>query len=705
MVGLPSGTVTFLFTDLEASTRLWEQEPDAMRGALARHDLILREAVALHGGHVVKGTGDGIHVVFATADAAVKAAIDAQLVLGAEQWDVSEALRVRIGIHTGAAEVRDGDYFGPTVNRAARVMSAGHGGQIVLSLASAELVRDVLPPGTELLDLGEHHLHDLGRAERVFQIRRPGLRADFPALRALEQHPGELPIFLTSFVGRQAELMSLADTIAQFRVVTLIGVGGVGKTRLAIQASTEARDGFADGAWLCELASVGDRRVVVDAVAASLGVGQEPGQSLTSSLLTFLRDKSLLLLLDNCEHVIEEAGLLVEAIAHGCSRVVVLTTSREALGIEGERVCPVASLAVPGRHASSDEFAAASSVRLFADRARAVRPEFALDAVSAPVVADICRQLDGVPLAIELAAARVASLTVNDIAQRLDQRLHLLTRGRRTALERHQSLRNAVDWSYDLLSEADARVFNRLAVFSGSFTLSAAEAVVTGGAVEQDEVLDRLSGLVARSMVAAEMSASATRYRLHDTMREYARERLEAAGELEATRRRHAKYYVALAETARDALDQEFANVAAALDMEVTAASVERSTRHVFHIALEGDWEDAQESGIYRVSTRGSRLDDIGFIHTAFEHQIAVIGAVLYSDSTEPLVVLVIDTERLETPVVVENLEGGDEPFPHIYGPLPTEAVVDVLTAVVTTDGRFVLQKQRAWRNPRERRS
>jgi predicted ATPase/class 3 adenylate cyclase/uncharacterized protein (DUF952 family) len=696
MAELPTGTVTFLFTDLEVSTRLWEQEPDAMRGALARHDLILRQAVVSHGGHVVKGTGDGVHVVFATADAAVRAAIDAQLVLAAEQWDVSEALRVRIGIHTGVAELRDGDYFGPTVNRAARVMSAGHGGQIVLSLASAELVRDGLPPAAELVDLGEHHLRDVGRAERVFQIRRPGLRADFPALRALEQRPGELPVFLTSFIGRQAELTSLADAIGQFRVVTLIGVGGVGKTRLAIQATIDARARFSDGASLCELASVTDRRGVVDAVAGRLGARQQPGESQTSSLLTFLRDKRLLLLLDNCEHVVEEAGSLVEAIAHGCPGVVVLATSREALGVEGERVCPVSSLAVPDRHASSAEYAAAVSVRLFADRAQAVRPEFALDASSAPVVADICRQLDGVPLAIELAAARVASLTINEIAQRLDQRLHLLTRGRRHALERHQTLRNAVDWSYDLLSEADARVFSRLAVFAGSFTLRAAEAVVTGGAIEQHEVLDRLSGLVARSMVAAEVSGSATRYRLHDTMRQYALEHLDAAGETEATQRRHAEYYAALAETARDALDTDFANVAAALDMDVTAGSVERSSRHVFHIALEGDWEDAQQSGVYRVSTRGSRLEDIGFIHAAFEHQIAVIGAVLYGDTTEPVVVLVIDTEYLEIPVVFENLEGGDESFPHLYGPLPTGAVVDVLAAVVTTDGRFVLRKQRA---------
>jgi predicted ATPase/class 3 adenylate cyclase len=591
MAELPSGTVTFLFTDLEGSTRLWEEHPDAMKAALACHDVMLREAVAKHDGYVVKGTGDGIHAVFATADSAVLAAVDAQLALVGEPWELSEPLRVRMGVHTGVAELRDGDYFGPAVNRAARLMSVAHGGQVVVSLATEELARDGLPDGVVLEALGEHHVRDVGRPEVVFQVRHQGLGAVFPPLRSLERIPGKLPVRLTSFVGRERELAWVLGALDRAGVVTLIGVGGVGKTRLALQAAAEVAVRYGDGVWFCELAAVSDRAAVPEAVAACLEVREQPGESLVSSLVAFLRTKRALLVLDNCEHVIEAAGSLAETISHGCPDVQVLATSREALAIDGELLGPVGSLAVPDERASAEDLAGAPSVRLFADRAEAVRPDFVLDAVSAPVVADICRQLDGVPLAIELAAARVASLTVSEIAQRLDQRFRLLTGGRRTALERHQTLRAAVDWSYALLAPDEARVFNRLAVFAGGFTLTAAEAVVGGDGIGDGDVLELLAGLVARSMLAADDVEGVTRYRLHETMRQYARERLDAIGEQDVVRARHARYFVTLAEavavgvTGRDeqhwvhTIDVELANLRAALDWSVATGDADLALR------------------------------------------------------------------------------------------------------------------------------
>jgi predicted ATPase len=379
-------------------------------------------------------------------------------------------------------------------------------------------------------------------------------------------------------VGRERELAWVLDALDGARVVTLIGVGGVGKTRLALQAAADVSGRYGDGVWFCELAAVSDRAAVPAAVAACLEVREQPGDSLMSSLVAFLRAKHVLLVLDNCEHVIEAVGWLAETITHDCPKVQVLATSREALAIDGELLGPVGSLPVPDERTSAEDLAAAPSVRLFADRAAAVRPDFVVDAASAPVVADICRQLDGVPLAIELAAARVASLTVFEIAQRLDQRFRLLTGGRRTALERHQTLRAAVDWSYELLAPDAARVFNRLAVFAGGFSLAAAEAVVGGDGIGDADVLELLSGLVARSMLAADDVGGVSRYRLHETMRQYARERLDAMGQGEVVRARHARYFVTLAEaiavgvTGRDeqhwvhTVDVELANLRAALD-------------------------------------------------------------------------------------------------------------------------------------------
>ena len=599
---LPSGTVTFLFTDLESSSRLWETHPGAMKAALARHDAILREAVESNCGHVVKMTGDGVHAAFATAEEALAAAVAAQLGLGAEAWQATGPLRVRMGIHSGAAESRGGDYFGPVVNRAARIMSIAHGGQIVVSHATEQLVSDALGAELGLIDLGEHRLRDLGRPEHVFQVTGPGLQDSFPSLQFQDRLPGRLPENLTSFVGRERELGAVIEALRRSRIVTIVGAGGVGKTRLALQAAAEALPEYRDDAWFCELEAVTDREAVPEAVAAALELRPQPTMPPTANLLAFLRQKQLLLVLDNCEHLVEAAGALAEAISHACPDVAILATSREALAVEGELLRPLGPLLIPTDLEAPVDQAAAASVRLFVDRARAVRPDFDLESSSLAAVVDICRRLDGVPLAIELAAARVAALGVADIARRLDQRFRLLTGGRRTAMERHQTLGAAIDWSYDLLDDTQARAFNRLAVFAGGCTLDAAEELLSGDGVSREEVLDVVSSLVARSMVVADESDPATRYRLLETMRQYARERLDHSGEGDVVRHRHAEYYVVLAELAaariqgRDeerwvrTVDLEVANFRAALDWSVDRGDADLALRFTVAVGGFGLW-------------------------------------------------------------------------------------------------------------------
>jgi predicted ATPase/class 3 adenylate cyclase len=546
MAELPSGTVTFLFTDVEGSTRLWEDHPDAMRAAMARHDELLRGAVESSNGFVVKGRGDGLHAVFATADAAVRAAIDCQHAMRAEDWPVTEPLRVRIGIHTGAAELRDGDYFGSAVNRAARLEAVAHGGQVVCSHATADLARDALPEGVALVDIGEHRLRDLSRPERVFQVEAPGLDATFGRLGSLDAFPGNLPVQLTSFVGRDDEVAAVTKALDESRLVTLTGVGGVGKTRLALQVAADVLPRFGDGAWLCELAAAGGPEAMVQVVAATLGVSPRPGLSLEGSIREFLAPKALLMVLDNCEHLLDAAGRLADGVLRECPGVRILATSREGLAVAGEQVSPLRSLALPDQAALLDS----DATRLFVERARAVRPEFAPEA-NRQAVAEICRRLDGVPLAIELAAARVAVMGPVDIASRLDERFRLLTGGRRTAVERHQTLRATVDWSYSLLSPTERWVFDRLSVFAGSFDADAAEAVTAGEGIESWDVLEALGSLVTKSMIVVEDTADGSvRYVLLETLRQYALERLAEDTEPEIWRRRHAQHYLQFSEAA-----------------------------------------------------------------------------------------------------------------------------------------------------------
>jgi predicted ATPase/class 3 adenylate cyclase len=545
---LPSGTVTFLFTDIEGSTRLWEEHPEAMQDTLVRHDQILREAIESRSGHVVKSTGDGTVGAFWDATDAVRAAVAAQRGLSEEPWGVTGPLRVRMGLHTGEAQLREGDYFGAALNRAARITSAGHGGQVLCSAATETLARDALPESVWLVDLGEHRLRDLSRPERIFQIRHPDLAAEFAPLRSLNAFAGSVPLQTSSFIGRERELAGVVAALGDGRVVTLTGVGGVGKTRLALQVVGEVLPGFRDGAWWCELAPVRDSGGVAEAVAALFSVTPRAGQTVEEPLVDFLRHKELLLVLDNCEHLLEPIAQLIITLERSCGGLVVLATSREGLGVDGERIIPIPSLGAPPADAGLETIVDADAVRLFVERAAAVTPGFVLSDENAAAVGQVCRRLDGVPLAIELAAARVPAMTPAELAQRLDRRFQILAGGRRGAVERHQTLRAAIDWSYELLNDPERRLLARLAVFAGGCTLDAAESVCGGDGIDRDLVFESLASLVARSLVIAGEHGPQTRYRLLETIRQYGDERLGEAGEADTLRARHAGHYAAFAE-------------------------------------------------------------------------------------------------------------------------------------------------------------
>ncbi|HXY92372.1 MAG TPA: adenylate/guanylate cyclase domain-containing protein [Acidimicrobiia bacterium] len=545
MTALPEGTVTFLFTDVEGSTRLWQEYPEAMPDVSARHDEILREAIESRSGYVVKTTGDGFHAAFADAADAIDAAIAGQLALGAEEWPLPTPLRARMGVHTGRAELRDGDYYGTAVNRAARLMSVAHGGQIIVSLATEELVQD----GTvALVDLGEHALRDLSRPERVFQVAQPGLETEFPPLASLHSFAGNLPVQLTSFVGRDNDVRRIVEMLGEASLVTLIGTGGVGKTRLAVQVAAEVVPRFEDGAWFCELATVDDGEAMAQVIASALGCLQRPGLSLRDSIVEFVKVRELLLVLDNCEHLLDDAGAIADAVLRKCPKVRVVATSREALDVTGEHVIRVRSLEAPDASATIDDVTASTAVRLFRDRAADAGAESGWDAVQLAAVGEICRRVDGIPLAIELAAARVVSMSPADVASHLDERFRLLTGKRRGRVERHQTLRATVEWSYQLLDDDERAVFDRLGVFAGPFAAPAAVAVAGGDDLDAWEVTDAISSLVAKSMVGTETGPDGTgRYSLNETLRQYARERLDEAGTADRGRRSHAEHYASWA--------------------------------------------------------------------------------------------------------------------------------------------------------------
>jgi predicted ATPase/class 3 adenylate cyclase len=562
----PAGTVTFLFTDLEGSTAPQQAHPAAYAEAVRRHHDLLQGAVEAHGGVVFETLGDAVCAAFARPTDAVAAALAGQLALQREAWGATGPLRARMGLHLGEVEAypapgaaHGARYLGLPLVRCGRLLATAHGGQTVLSEAVAALVRDALPAGAALRDLGAHRLKDLQRPERVAQLLHPDLPAAFPPLRSLDARPHNLPRQLTSFVGRKRELAEVTRLLAGAPLLTLTGTGGTGKTRLALQAAADALEAYPEGVWLVELAALADPALVPHAIASAVGVREEPGRPVLATLTDALRPKRLLLVLDNCEHLVDACARLADALLRACPHLTILATSREALGIAGETAWRVPSLALPaaGPAPAGEAGHRSEAVRLFADRARAALPSFRLTAQNAPAVAEVCRRLDGIPLALELAAARARVLPVEQLLARLEDRFRLLTGGSRTALERQQTLRATVDWSYDLLTAPEQTLFARLSVFAGGWTLEAAEAVGAGpegDGIEPADVLDLLTRLADKSLVdvaAAEQPDGTARYRLLETLRQYASERLAEAGEGEAAaRRRHAAHYLALAEQA-----------------------------------------------------------------------------------------------------------------------------------------------------------
>ena len=516
----PSGVVTFLFTDVEGSTRRWEADADAMRAALAAHDEVLRSAIEAHGGFLFKHTGDGVCAAFASPKSAVDAAVAAQRAL---------ELPVRMGIATGEAELRDGDYFGAVLNRAARVMAAGHGGQILVADSTA-----VLLSGIDLLDLGPRRLRDVPNPITVFQLRAPGLPIEFPPLRALDTNPGNLRPATNSFIGRESDVAEIAEALHAHRLVTLTGVGGVGKTRLATEVAARLADEYPDGVWVFELAAVTDPAAVPDAVAAVLGITQQPAKTVSESVAAALEGRVRLLVFDNCEHMRDAAGDLIEAVQAQSATVRILATSREGLGVADEQQWLVSSLDVGAGIDSA-------AVSLFVERARSVASRFSIgNPQEAAAVVEICQRLDGIPLAIELAASRMQSMTVTELRDRLDDRFRLLV-GSRRGVERHHTLRHAVAWSYDLLDDTEKTLLARCSVFAGGFDLAAACAV--GGCGDDLATLDLLDALVRKSLLVADRSSGRTRFSMLETIRQFAEEQLVAGGEATEVRTAHARYF------------------------------------------------------------------------------------------------------------------------------------------------------------------
>jgi predicted ATPase/class 3 adenylate cyclase len=627
-VPLPTGKVSLLFSDIEGSTTLWERNPAEMTIALQRHDAIIREAVESAGGRVFKTTGDGFHAVFTSPVECLIAAAAAQRSLQLEEWPRETPIKVRMGLHSGLCEQRDDDYFGPVMNRTARLMDVAHGGQTVVSRVMVDLAQDVSPQGLNFLDLGEHRLKDLSRPERVFQLEVEGMAVEFPPLRSLNDGTREhnLPVLVSSFVGRETEVVEVHQLVQSSRLVTLTGAGGSGKTRLALQVTADFLDEFPEGVWLIELASLAEPALVTSTVASTLGVREEPGRPLLQTLVNALSDRRLLVVLDNCEHVLVPSATLADTLLRSCPGLSVLATSREPLGVNGEHVYRVPSLSLPepGQILLPEQARSFDAVQLFVERAAAHDSTFQLNSDSAATVVALCQKLDGMPLAIELAAARVASLSIEQIERRLDDRLRLLTRGNRTALPRHQTLRALIDWSYDLLDEREQAVLCRLSTFVGGWNLEAAEAVCPQAGPHPLDVMDVLGSLVDKSLVQVDpASVGARRYRLLETIRHYCAENFSnlAPADRASTKLAHAVFFLDLAEEAAphlrgsewapwfDRIGLELGNLRAAMaHFASDPTSIDQAMR--IWIALEVFWTWELSPGVEELEAVLSKAND-----------------------------------------------------------------------------------------------
>jgi predicted ATPase/class 3 adenylate cyclase len=550
----PTGTVTFLFTDIEGSTRLWETQRAAMQQALAHHDAIMRDAIESNDGYLVKTTGDGVHAAFAIAADAIAACLAAQRALKARAWGELR-IKCRMALHSGAAEQRDGDYYGPALNRAARLMAAAHGGQILLSLATGEMVRDHLPADITLRDMGERRLKDLIGPERVYQLIAPDLPADFPPLKTLDARPSKLPAQTTRFIGREKEVRAIKKQLSDsnVRLLTLSGVGGTGKTRLALQAAAELVDDFEHGVFFVPLAALSDPRLVLPTIAHAFDVREAAGRSLQEQLEEHLREKELLLVLDNFEQVVDSSPIVIDLLT-AAPRLKVLATSREVLRLSCETDYPVPPLSLPDpkQLPPLEQLAQYEAVALFTERAVAVKPGFTVTNQNAPAVAGICYRLDGLPLAIELAAAHARVLPPQRMLEELSHRLTFLVDGARDLPARQKTLRGAIDWSHTLLTGDEQRLFRRLGVFVGGCAPEAIETVCNVESVSH--VLDTAESLVGKSLLKETEADGEPRFAMLETIREYAGEKLVAAGEEQRVRERHRDTFLALAEDAEPKL-------------------------------------------------------------------------------------------------------------------------------------------------------